>query len=144
MKVWRFPTNSSLEDLRSSYVLSCYEIIFPGEVVDSSNRPGWIVNVTNDAWFGLTAGPYQHYDAAVVRAVEEGLPVVRVANHGVTGVINPLGKTVDRLPLGQEGVLDSDLPTALPKTIFVRFGHWIWIVFSTLILLFSIKRQNKS
>lgn len=124
--------------------LICYEIIFPGEVVDSSNRPGWIVNVTNDAWFGLTAGPYQHYDAAVVRAVEEGLPVVRVANHGVTGVINPLGKTVARLPLGQEGVLDSDLPTALPKTIFVRFGHWIWIVFSTLILLFSIKRQNKS
>lgn len=124
--------------------LICYEIIFSKAVVDSKNRPAWIVNVTNDAWFGLSAGPYQHYDAAVMRAVEEGLPVVRVANHGVSGVIDPLGRSVGRLPLGQEGILDADLPVALPETIFARFGQGIWAILVALILLFSVKRQNKS
>ena len=124
--------------------LICYEIIFSKAVVDSKNRPAWIVNVTNDAWFGLSAGPYQHYDAAVMRAVEEGLPVVRVANHGVSGVIDPLGRSVGRLPLGQEGILDADLPVALPETIFTRFGQGIWAILVALILLFSVKRQNKS
>lgn len=124
--------------------LICYEIIFPGAVVSTDQRPGWIVNVTNDAWFGLTAGPYQHYDAAVVRAVEEGLPVVRVANHGITGVIDPLGRTVAQLPLGQEGVLDSDLPTALPATFFTHFGQWLWVILAGLMLLFSAKGQNKA
>ena len=100
--------------------------------------------MTNDAWFGLSAGPYQHYDAAVMRAVEEGLPVVRVANHGVSGVIDPLGRSVGRLPLGQEGILDADLPVALPETIFARFGQGIWAILVALILLFSVKRQNKS
>ncbi len=122
--------------------LICYEIIFSGSVVDANKRPGWMVNVTNDGWFGLSAGPYQHYDAAVMRAVEEGIPVVRAANHGISGVIDPLGRTVAALPLGGEGVLDSGLPAALPETIFSAYTRWLWLVFVGLILIFSVKRRK--
>lgn len=99
----------------------CYEIIFPGEIVDLKKpRPGWILNVTNDAWFGVSSGPYQHLHQARVRAIEEGLPVVRSANTGVSAVIDPYGRFVKWLPLNAAGVIDSGLPAALPETFFAR------------------------
>jgi apolipoprotein N-acyltransferase len=103
--------------------LVCYEIIFPGAAVDAADRPAWIVNVTNDAWFGLSAGPHQHLAAAALRAVEEGLPVARAANTGISAVIDPYGRVVGRIELGSEGVLDADLPAPLPPTPFARFGN---------------------
>jgi apolipoprotein N-acyltransferase len=102
--------------------LICYEAIFPGDVVGTP-RPGWMVNVTNDAWFGLTSGPYQHFASARLRAVEEGLPLVRAANTGITAVVDAYGRVTARLPIMTTGVLDAALPRAtIQPTLYARFG----------------------
>ena len=103
--------------------LICYEVIFPGDVVARDDRPGWIVNLTNDGWFGISTGPYQHLQQARLRAIEEGLPVVRAANTGISAVIDPAGRIVAQLGLGLEGVLDAGLPQAIPPTIYARVGN---------------------
>ncbi len=110
--------------------LICYEAIFPGEVVAGDappgERPQWLLNVTNDAWFGHTAGPYQHFQAARLRAVEEGMPLVRAANTGISAVVDSYGRVVGRLGLGEVGVLDAPLPPALASpTPMARLGDWI-------------------
>jgi apolipoprotein N-acyltransferase len=102
--------------------LICYEIIFPGAVVPAGERPGWIVNVTNDGWFGISTGPYQHFQQARVRAIEEGLPLVRAANTGISAVVDPVGRVVKSLPLGGEGVIDSPLPQPIAAPIYARVG----------------------
>ncbi len=102
--------------------LICYEVIFPGEITRGEERPGWIVNVTNDGWFGISTGPFQHLQQARLRAIEEGLPIVRAANTGISAVIDPLGRVVTSLGLGVEGVLDSRLPVAASSTFYSRYG----------------------
>jgi apolipoprotein N-acyltransferase len=106
----------------------CYEAIFPGEVVEPGTRPGLILNVTNDAWFGNTPGPYQHFAQSRVRAIEEGLPLVRAANTGISAVVDPHGRVVASLPLGTEGVLDAPLPRAIAAPVFARYGQALVIV----------------
>ncbi|MBT3557220.1 MAG: apolipoprotein N-acyltransferase [Rhodospirillales bacterium] len=114
----------SLDGLPPFSPLICYEIIFPGRVIAGDQpRPSWILNITNDAWYGKSDGPYQHFAMARLRAVEEGLPVVRVANTGISGVIDGYGRRVAELALGQAGTLDSDLPVALPATLYARWGN---------------------
>jgi apolipoprotein N-acyltransferase len=104
--------------------LICYEAIFPGAVARQDARPGWLLNLTNDAWFGTFAGPQQHFAIAATRAVEEGLPLVRAANTGISAVIDPYGRPVVMLGLGVEGVIDSGLPLALPTlTPYARWGN---------------------
>ena len=106
----------------SALPLICYEIIFPGELSSSDARPGWIVNVTNDGWFGISSGPYQHLQQARVTAIEQGLPLVRAANTGISAVVDPLGRVIGSLPLGSEGVLDAPLPREIGAPIYARFG----------------------
>lgn len=102
--------------------LVCYEIVFPGEVVDRAHPPKWMLNVTNDAWYGMTPGPWQHLHQARLRAVEEGLPVVRAANDGISAVIDADGRLVASLTLGASGIVDADLPQPGASTIFSRWG----------------------
>ncbi len=102
----------------------CYEAIFPGEVLPEGPRASLLLNVTNDAWFGKTPGPHQHFAQARLRAVEEGLPLVRAANTGISAVIDPYGRIVASLPLGAEGVLDSSLPLAAPPSIHRVLGSF--------------------
>lgn len=116
--------------------LICYEIIFSDDVWNSRTRPGWIVNLTNDAWFGNTPGPYQHLRQSVLRGVEEGLPVVRVANTGISGVFDAYGRVLNRLELGTKGIIDTGLPTALKPTLFVLHGGMIQ--FGIMVLFFAI------
>ncbi|MGF1608007.1 MAG: apolipoprotein N-acyltransferase [Kiloniellales bacterium] len=109
--------------------LICYEVIFPGRVTASGARPGWLLSVTNDAWFGLSSGPHQHLASARLRAVEEGLPMVRVANNGITAVIDGYGRMLQRFGLNEVGVIDTALPEALsPKPIFATIGNGSLIV----------------
>ncbi|HET6838980.1 MAG TPA: apolipoprotein N-acyltransferase [Bradyrhizobium sp.] len=121
--------------------LICYEAIFPDKLVPLDQRPGWIVNLTNDGWFGISTGPYQHLQQARLRAIEQGLPVVRAANTGVSAVIDPLGRIVARLGLGVEGVLDSGLPTALPPTVYARGGDIPAAIMVSAALIFVIRRR---
>lgn len=122
----------------------CYEIIFPGRVIDPTTRPGMILNLTNDSWFGYSVGPFQHFAAARFRAVEEGVPVVRVAGGGISGVIDPYGRVVARLGLEQVGILDAELPAAAAVTPFVRFGTGILVAFLAVLALFGVlARKNR-
>jgi len=102
--------------------LICYEAIFTGQVVDEKDRPDWLVNITDDAWFGDSAGPRQHFADARLRAVEEGLPLARDANSGISAMIDPFGHVEGILPLKSQGVLIISLPGRLSITLFSRFG----------------------
>ncbi|EFL89214.1 apolipoprotein N-acyltransferase [Ahrensia sp. R2A130] len=119
-----------LPDAPTLLALICYEIIFPGNALPAAQeRPGWIVNVTNDAWYGQTAGPYQHLHQTRVRAVEEGIPVVRAANSGISMMIDAYGSSRGQLGLGQRGVVDAALPTPSPPTVFSSLGNLPVFVF---------------
>jgi apolipoprotein N-acyltransferase len=102
--------------------LICYEAIFSGQIVDKNNRPSWLVNITDDSWFGGSAGPLQAFADARLRAVEEALPLARDANSGVSAMIDPLGRVTSSLPLGAQGVLLAQLPAALPPGLYARLG----------------------
>ncbi len=124
--------------------LICYEIIFPGDVVPAGARPGWIVNVTNDGWFGISTGPYQHFQQARVRAIEEGLPLARAANTGISAVVDPLGRIITSLPLGSEGVIDSPLPRPIAAPIYARFGDVPAAIIVAVALLIVIRRRVRT
>jgi apolipoprotein N-acyltransferase len=102
--------------------LICYEAIFPGAAIDPADRPQWLLALTNDGWYGLSSGPFQHFSIARARAVEEGLPLVRAANNGVSGVVDPYGRVVRRLGLDAVGYLDVALPQSLPPTLYESVG----------------------
>lgn len=114
--------------------LICYEGIF-AEEVHAPSRPRLLLILTNDAWFGTHSGPYQHLQQARMRALEQGLPVVRVANTGVSAMIDARGQITASLPLGEAGYLDAALPLALPATLYARYGETPAAVLLALLLL---------
>ncbi len=122
--------------------LICYEAIFPGDIETRGDRPGWIVNLTNDGWFGISTGPHQHLQQARLRAIEEGLPLVRAANTGISVVTDPLGRIVAQLDLGVEGVLDSRLPSAIPPTPYARAGDIPAAIIVAIALIVAIRRRR--
>ena len=95
---------------------------YAGHGQQREGRPGWLVNVTNDGWYGITPGPHQHLHQAIVRAVEEGLPLVRAANTGISAIVDPYGRLSAKLGLGEIGALDGNLSQALDPTPYARFG----------------------
>ncbi|MFQ5783411.1 MAG: apolipoprotein N-acyltransferase [Alphaproteobacteria bacterium] len=119
----RGPRTLHIPGLPAVSPLICYEAIFPHRVLDRADRPRWLLNITNDAWFGMSSGPYQHFASARLRAVEQGLPLVRVANTGISGVVDAYGRVTARLGLDRAGTLDATLPEALDSlTPYARWG----------------------
>ena len=125
-----------VDSVPSFGALICYEVIFPAQVVPRE-RPQWLVNVTNDAWFGISAGPWQHLAAARMRAVEEGLPLARAAQTGISAVFDARGREVARTGLGEAGVLMAPLPAPGAPTPFARFGLMIAAILSIGALAFG-------
>jgi apolipoprotein N-acyltransferase len=108
--------------------LICYEVIFPGKVVEPGKRPAWLMTLTDDSWFGPWTGPYQHLGIAKVRAAEEGLPIVRAASTGISAVIDPFGRVTASLGLDRSGILDAALPVELAPTVYSFVGDAIFFV----------------
>lgn len=123
--------------------LICYEIIFPDKIIDKSNRPDLLVNVTNDAWFGTSSGPFQHFDMSKMRAVEYGIPLARAANTGITAFIDPLGQVIKRIDLNQEGFIDVNLVNKLDETFFSRFNYWPLLLGALVIMAFLLISARK-
>ncbi len=124
--------------------LICYEAIFPTAVVQSGERPGLIVNVTNDGWFGNTTGPRQHLHQARVRAVEEGVPLIRAANNGISAVIDANGRKTAILELNDRGVIDQPIPPSVAAPLYARWGDGVFavnVVFFALVILRLRSRQ---
>lgn len=121
-------TTLPLQTLPPFSPLVCYEVLFPEEAaLDGKKRPGFLLNVTNDAWYGTTSGPFQHLAISRTRAVEQGLPLLRAANTGMSAVIDARGRMIAMLPLNQTGRLDAPLPPAAQPTLFARHGSTTWI-----------------
>jgi apolipoprotein N-acyltransferase len=140
------PQTLHLPGLPPMGVQICYEIIFPARVIDARDRPAWLLTISNDAWFGAD-GPPQHFAQAQLRAIEEGVPVVRVTPTGISGIIDARGGVIAKLPQLQAGVLHGVLPSPLPPTLFARFGHAMTLAFGLLLAglaLLSGRRRGHS
>ncbi|MFB9059925.1 MULTISPECIES: apolipoprotein N-acyltransferase [Sphingobium] len=121
----------------------CYEIIFSGQVVDRANRPDFLFNPSNDAWFG-SWGPVQHLAQARLRALEEGIPIIRSTPTGVSAVIDARGQILGRIAHHRAGFLDSALPSPLPPTLFSRLGNWASFAFMAALVLLAIATRRST
>ncbi len=131
-------------DLPPFLALICYEAIFPHQMKAPEGRPDWIVQVTNDAWFGTLSGPYQHLAQARARAIEQGLPLARAANTGISAMIDAKGRLTKEIPLGQMGFTDAELPAALDETLYARSGDLPSVLASLAIFLLTASIFNSS
>lgn len=120
------PSVLRIDGLPDFQPLICYEAIFPDEILSDEPRPGWLLQITNDAWFGTVSGPYQHLAQARFRAIEQGLPLARSANTGVSAMIDPYGRISASLALGAQGHVDAVLPAALPGTVYSVWGDLVF------------------
>ena len=137
------PITLALPGLPAASPLICYEVIFSGQAVAAGDRPGWLLNVTNDGWFGNSSGPYQHFASARLRAVEEGLPLVRAANSGISAVVDPYGRITGRLALNQTGILDLPLPLPIARgTLYAQLGNFVilFLVLTSFAFILILRR----
>ena len=140
-------TGMDIPNLPRVAPIICYEAIFSGEVmpIDASlHRPGLLLNVTNDGWFGRTSGPYQHFSQARLRAIEEGLPLVRAANSGISAIVDPYGRVLGSLPLGVADVLDGPLPEPLPPPFFAQHPAWPFPAILGVLLLATLSTRRRT
>ncbi len=133
----------SLPGIGLAIPLICYEGIFAEEIGSDGDRARLLLLITNDAWFGKAAGPYQHLAQARLRAIEQGLPMVRVANTGVTAMIDAQGRITQMLPLGQEGAIDAALPPAEPETRYAQWGDMPVLVFLLALMVAQTAMQRR-
>jgi apolipoprotein N-acyltransferase len=125
----------SIPGLPPAAALICYEAIFPTAIVQGQQRPGLLINVTNDGWFGDTTGPWQHFHQARVRAVEEGLPIIRAANNGVSAIVDGQGRVVAMLSLNARGVIDSRIPASIAAPVYATAGDSTFVVLALIFLV---------
>lgn len=119
--------------------LICYEIIFSGQIVRWQNKPKWAVVLTNDGWYGISAGPYQHLVATQMRAVEEGISIVRAANSGISAVINPVGVITSQIGLSERGYVDDTVKIDMShNTLFGQYGNKIPFIISCFLIVFAL------
>lgn len=122
--------------------LICYEAVFPQDASGTVDRGDFLLQITNDAWFGQFGGPAQHLAQAQMRAIEQGLPMVRAANTGISAMIDPWGRVTDSLPLGEAGFIDAPLPAPLLETIYAKTGDWP-VFYLFLIALLPLVAQRR-
>jgi apolipoprotein N-acyltransferase len=132
----------ALDRLPAVGPLICYEVIFAGQVTDRSNRAGWLLNISNDAWFGRSSGPYQHLAQARLRAIEEGLPMVRATPTGKSAVIDGHGRILAEVPAHQAAVLTSALPKPLLATPYARTGDISFFLLAAALLFLGVRRTS--
>ena len=137
------PQTIDLAGLPPVSPLICYEAIFPGETVDAGRRPGWLLNLTNDAWYGNTAGPHQHLAITRARAIEEGIPLVRSANTGISAVFDSYGREIGRIGLSEQGIMDTGLPRAAAIIpVYARIGDYAHLFLMTIVFLSLLRAPN--
>ena len=129
------PELIDLGPLGTALPLICYEAVFP-QHARNGTRPDMLIQITNDAWFGERSGPYQHLAQARMRAIEQGLPMIRAANTGISAIIDPYGRMVASIGLGEAGYADAALPAPLSPTLYASTGDWpaAVLLFSALLL----------
>lgn len=138
LKTWDFPETGRVGPM------VCYEIIFSGEVTEPHNRPNWLLTISNDAWYGQSAGPYQHLATGRMRAAEEGLPVVFANNRGVSALYDGRGHEVKRTQWGKEQIVVSIIPSPQVRTIFSSWGKLIPVFLSVSLVILSILIGQKN
>lgn len=131
------PRTLDVDGFGKAGVAVCYEIIFSGQIIDARNRPDFLFNPSNDAWFG-SWGPVQHLAQARLRAIEEGIPILRATPTGVSAVIDAHGRLLGTVPAGQEGAIEAPLPRPLPPTLFARAGNWLALAIGLIFLVLAI------
>jgi apolipoprotein N-acyltransferase len=118
------PLTLNVAGIGPAAMLICYEVIFPHQLVPDEERPRWIVNVTNDGWFGKSVGPYQHLAQVRMRAVEQGVPVARAANTGISALIDSKGRVLAQSTLELRDIVESGLPGQISPTFYARLGDY--------------------
>ena len=140
------------EEIKSIYtkvgnarIAICYEIIFPEEINPNNEKLDLIINITNDAWFGSSSGPFQHFNSSRFRAIEQGLPVFRSANTGISAIIDPYGRIIDKIGLGKKGSIFSPLPKKTVETYYSKVGDFLFfgVLMLSLLIMIFLKKKKK-
>ena len=137
--------NSIYTKVGNARIAICYEIIFPEEINPNNEKLDLIINITNDAWFGNSSGPFQHFNSSRFRAIEQGIPVFRSANTGISAIIDPYGRIIDKIGLDKKGSIFSPLPKKTMETYYSKVGDFLFfgVLILTLLIMIFLKKKKK-